>query len=108
MIRRFLTWLLKWLGFSSSYRLVIEDDIPESIRDMTLYLIGEREDFWLAVLKCPCGCGDSIHLPMSETAKPCWRVSIQNGSPTLMPSVNRTAKCQSHFILKEGRIVWCL
>lgn len=107
MIRKFLTWLFGWLGFSSSYKIVIEDDIPESVSDQTLYLIGEQGNYWLAVMKCPCGCGDSIQLPMTETARPCWRVTIQKGIPTLAPSVNRTAKCKSHFILKAGQVVWC-
>lgn len=107
MIRKFLTWLLGWLSFSSSYRVVIEDDIPESVSDQILYLIGEQGNYWLAVIKCPCGCGDTIQLPMTKTAKPHWKVSIRNDMPTLMPSVNRTIKCKSHFILNSGRILWC-
>lgn len=107
MIRKFLTWLLEWFGFSSSYKIVIENDIPESVGDQTLYLIGEQGNYWLAVMKCPCGCRDTIQLPMTETAKPCWKVSIRNDVPTLMPSVNRATRCKSHFILKSGHVLWC-
>ena len=107
MIRRLFTRFVEWLGFLPSYRIVIENDVPEFVRDQTLYLIGEAENFWLAIMKCPCGCGDSIQLPMTETARPCWRVSVQRGAPTLVPSVNRATKCRSHFVLKAGRVAWC-
>ncbi|WP_227817366.1 DUF6527 family protein [Nitrogeniibacter aestuarii] len=107
MIRRFFTWLVGTLWRSSAYSIAVEDDTPNIVKGRTLYLIGEENHFWLAVLKCPCGCGDVISLPMSANARPCWRVSVQGGKPSLFPSVHRTAKCRSHFVLKAGRIIWC-
>lgn len=107
MIRRLFTWLAEKLGFASSYGVVVEEETPEVIKDRTLYLIGEQNKFWLAVMKCPCGCGDAINLPMSATARPCWQVFVQANKPTLSPSINRTAGCRSHFLLKAGRVIWC-
>lgn len=107
MIRTFLSWITEILGFSSGYRIVVEEDTPDMVGDRTLYLVGKQKKFWLAVMKCPCGCGDVINLSMSANARPCWRHSIRNGKPTLSPSIHRTAGCRSHFFLKDGRVIWC-
>lgn len=107
MIRRFVTWIAEKLWFSSGYRVVFEEDAPDMVRDRTLYLIGEQNNFWLAVMKCPCGCGGIVNLPMSANARPCWQISIQNGKPTLSPSIHRTTSCRSHFFLIAGRVIWC-
>lgn len=105
-MRRLFAWIAEKLGFSSGYRAVVAEDTPAMVTDRTLYLIGRQSNFWLAVMKCPCGCGDVINLPMSANASPCWHASIQNGKPTLSPSIHRTTGCRSHFFLKAGRVVW--
>lgn len=107
MIRKFFAWLAEKLGLSYAYRVAVEEDMPDTVKERTLYLVGEQNHFWLAMLKCPCGCGDVISLPMSANAKPCWRANIQDGKPSLSPSVHRTTKCRSHFVLKAGRVIWC-
>lgn len=107
MIRALFVWLAEKLGLSTTYRVEVEDDRPDTVKDRTLYLIGEQNHFWLAVLKCPCGCGDVIDLPMSANARPCWRGSVEDGKPSLSPSVHRTTRCRSHFVLKAGRVIWC-
>lgn len=107
MIRRMLAWVADKLGFRPGYQVAVEGDVPDKVKVGTLYLIGEPDQFWLAVMKCPCGCGEVISLPMSADARPCWRVFVKDGKPSLSPSVHRTARCKSHFLLKAGRIVWC-
>lgn len=107
MIRRFLAWVAEKLGCSSGYRVTVNEDAPDTVKDRMLYLIGEQGDVWLAVMKCPCGCGDVISLPMSGGARPCWHVFVEHGNPSLSPSVHRTTRCRSHFLLKAGRIIWC-
>ncbi len=63
--------------------------------------------------RCPCGCSCLYELaefnPGNEGLEGReWSVRIeQDGSPTLMPSVNHTAGCRSHFFITGGRVVWC-
>lgn len=90
------------------YAARIASDEPEHIDPMTLYLVGEDGAYWLAVMVCPCGCGDTIRLPMSTGSSPCWRVGRPLNPPTLWPSVHRTVRCRSHFILRRGAIEWCV
>ncbi|WP_367892358.1 MULTISPECIES: DUF6527 family protein [Paraburkholderia] len=35
-----------------------------------MYAVGECGQFWLAALMCPCGCGDTIQLPVIEGQRP--------------------------------------
>lgn len=83
------------------------DDPPETVIAGRLYLIGDPDQWWLAILRCPCGCGANIQLPMSVGADPCWRVSGSNDKPSLWPSIHRTTGCRSHFFLRRGEIEWC-
>lgn len=91
------------------YRYVFIDDVPETLADYTVYLVGMRESPWLAAFHCPCGCGAELLLNLLPTERPCWSmVQSQKGTASLHPSVWRQVGCRSHFILREGRIQWCL
>ncbi|MGK2742260.1 DUF6527 family protein [Tepidicaulis sp. LMO-SS28] len=59
-------------------------------------------------MRCPCGCGDTIVLQLIPEARPRWDL-FQNdqGHPTLRPSVDRNAGCESHFWVRNGKITWC-
>lgn len=58
-----------------------------------------------AFLECPCGCGETIELPLSSRAKPSWRItSGPEGTPSLHPSIWRTGGCKSHFWLTDGQV----
>lgn len=107
MFQRFLEWLGELLGFRAGFDVVADQEAPDVVKGRTLYLVGDSGHYWLAIMKCPCGCGDVINLPMSPGARPCWRALVHNGKPTLNPSVHRTTGCRSHFILRAGRVVWC-
>lgn len=82
------------------------EEAPDHPTKRTLYLVGESSNYWLAVLRCPCGCGEAISLPMTEGAEPCWQFNGNMNSPTLSPSVWRTEGCASHFFLRGGKVVW--
>src|SRR5665213_1936109 len=105
-----MRWLREWLrrlfGQPPGYVIAFTPDTPNLVKRSTLYLVGERGRYWMAVMRCPCGCGDDIHLPLSGQSGPRWTVSGLDEAPTLSPSVNRTANCHSHFFLRRGRIVW--
>lgn len=113
MVKALWNWLLGLFRLKSpptgpsAYAVCIETEEPEKLEPKTLYLIGEDDAYWLAVLACPCGCGDAIRLPMSPGSSPCWRVDRPLNPPTLWPSIHRTVRCKSHFFLRRGNIDWC-
>jgi hypothetical protein len=87
-------------------RSVAVDEIPDSLAQRHLYLIGSRVP-WSAALLCPCGCGEMIQLILLPDDSPSWTLSFDhNGLPTLSPSVWRTKGCRSHFFLRAGMIIW--
>lgn len=90
-----------------SYRAAVSDDPPDAVAAGTLHLVGERGDYWLAMMKCPCGCGSDIQLAMSANSRPRWAYSGPLGEPTLAPSVWRKSGCKSHFVLRRGKVLWC-
>ena len=105
--------LWRWLqdkvrGFTGTrYRVATGSDVPDAATPNTLHLVGDNGDYWQAIMRCPCGCGTDIHLPMSSTSRPRWSFSGTTTKPTLTPSVWRKSGCRSHFILRNGLVAWC-
>ena len=106
-MRAIWNWLVAKLWGGTTYSVAIEPDVPDVVSQRTLYLVGEQREYWLAVMKCPCGCGTDIQLPMSSNARPRWKYSGTTSKPTLSPSVWRKSGCRSHFILRQGHVIWC-
>lgn len=106
-MRAIWNWLVAKLRGHTNYSVAMESDVPDGISQKTLYLVGEQGKYWLAVMKCPCGCGADIQLPMSSSARPRWTYSGSSSQPTLSPSVWRKSGCRSHFILRQGCVIWC-
>ena len=108
MIRRFFSWLREVFGLrTASYRMTFEPDLPDRLAPKRLYVVGDPGHYWLAVMKCPCGCDSDIQLPLSGDDGPRWSFDGADDAPTLSPSVHRTTGCRSHFILRRGKVVWC-
>lgn len=124
MLRRVITWFAQLLIGKAQQRptaavvrigdhhvqfVALENnDVPDAPVAGVLHLIEDGEgNYWLAVLRCPCGCGTTIQLPMTPPARPCWyfRGTIQR--PSLWPSVRRATGCKSHFVLRNGVVHWC-
>lgn len=83
---------------------VLPDCLPR--RDLVLLVDGEEE--WSVGLQCPCGCREILELPLLAVVKPNWTLAINSrGQPSLHPSIWRTTGCQSHFWIRDGRVVWC-
>ena len=98
---------LRWIDRGSTYRTKSMNELPERLHPDILYAIGEPVP-WLAALLCPCGCGSVIQLSLLSEDAPCWVLVFQKQRvPTLVPSIQRTAGCCSHFFLREGNVVWC-
>lgn len=89
--------------------MVIEgDSLPVQLPWRSLVLAREDDEDWCVGLRCPCGCGYRIELPVIQEASPRWSLSIDSkGSPTVHPSVWLKKGCCSHFWIKSGRVRWC-
>jgi hypothetical protein len=83
--------------------LVIEmvDRVPFDTAEGTLYVAPERS---LAIHRCCCGCGFEVVTKLSPTA---WYLEVDGDRPSLYPSIgNWGLPCQSHYIIRKGRIIW--
>ena len=90
------------------FRSARVEDMPDSLKSLTVYLCGEGENLWAAAMICPCGCGDVIQLNLLKQASPCWSVvDHPDGTVTVMPSVWREKGCRIHFFIRQGRVEWC-
>lgn len=89
-----------------SYRIVSE--LPQNPHKQIVYIEGNTidEDYWYALFKCPCGCGDTIMLNLIQDCKPSWEIHFDKKRFSIYPSIWRTKKCRSHFWLKNGKVVW--
>ena len=92
----------------TGYSVVASEELPDNLKENTLYLIGEQNEYWMAALMCPCKCNEIIKLNLLPDADPSWKVVVNSdNSPTINPSIWRIKGCRSHFILKRGKIIWC-
>lgn len=108
LYNRFSCWLLYIFTGKQIFHTKFLDDPPTQIKSRTVYIIGSSNYVWSAMMKCPCGCNELIHLNLLPKGRPRWTHVIQkNKSVTLHPSVWRTKGCRSHFFLKNGAIKWC-
>jgi hypothetical protein len=87
------------------YRMVAE--LPDELSPESIYLQTHLDQPWQAVMVCPCGCGEHIHLNLVRKYRPAWSYKLEKKTITLSPSINRTAGCRSHFFVRSGRIEWC-
>ena len=110
LVKRLFNWLLNFFRKKEKgFKWEIVSELPEDPIESTLYLEGniKEGDYWYALLKCPCGCGDNIMLNLMNDTKPCWHVVIAaNKTPSIYPSIWRTKNCKSHFWVEQGKIVW--
>lgn len=95
-------------AFDSVRRVASESDARLAARnDPATLVVVDRHGLRNVVFQCPCGCGETVSINVDPAAGPSWRVRINAGDLTLMPSVWRTSGCRSHFILWSSRVWWC-
>lgn len=83
-------------------------ELPDNLSDEFIYVVGENRFLWFVALKCPCKCGDTIHLNLLPEAKPCWEVEKHfDETVSLRPSVWSLQGCGSHYFVQNGKIKWC-
>lgn len=100
------SWLLDRFTDRRRYQHVEVEDLPEVLEPWRLYLVGEDGINWAAAFLCPCGCRAIIQLSLIPHDKPSWRATTSRGRITLHPSVWRVTGCQSHFFIREGKLIW--
>src|SRR5262249_43698231 len=75
--------------------------IPEQIEDGVLYI---SRRYGTAMHLCCCGCGSEVVTPLGPAS---WALEIVNGGVTLHPSIgNWSLPCRSHYLIRQGRVVW--
>ncbi len=75
--------------------------IPKELEAGVLYV---SEEFGAVAHVCACGCGAKIRTPLGPTE---WLFEETPKGPSLYPSIgNWQQKCQSHYWIREGVIVW--
>lgn len=107
---KFFRWLFQPLAdlWDKPYSVQYVEDPVDLPKKKVLYIIGVPDEPWQVELACPCGCKDKIVLPVNNATEPRWKIRVVNeGTPTLSPSIWRSAGCKSHFFLRQGRIQWC-
>ncbi|HEY4193940.1 MAG TPA: DUF6527 family protein [Mucilaginibacter sp.] len=93
--------------YKNHYTLLSVEEVPDSVCDNVIYHVGENKFKWLAVFKCPCGCGAIIQLNLLKEANPRWRIKFHdNGDVSLYPSINRRVNCKSHFNITRNSVRW--
>jgi len=104
-LKRFFAWIIGRPTLFTSFRI---EDLPDVLDTKKIYVIGEGKYLWFAVMVCPCGCGEILHMGLVPDQRPRWTLSEHNdGTVSLHPSVWRKIGCKSHFRLKHGKIIWC-
>lgn len=90
-------------------RVVRERPAPESMEPGVIYVTGDKSFRKWAWFRCPADAGEIIQLSLMQKRRPRWQVSIDwLGRPTLDPSVRQLDGSFAHFLVKQGRVVWCL
>ena len=89
------------------FRVVEVDGGLDDFASQTVYTVSFRGFVTHFAMLCPCGCSSKLFLNALADARPRWRLMRWRGYPSLVPSVHRVIGCQSHFILRRGRIIWC-
>ena len=75
--------------------------MPATLEPGVLYV---AEEFGAAAHLCACGCGKKVRTPLGPTE---WSLCEGNNGPTLHPSIgNWQLPCQSHYLIRNGRIIW--
>jgi hypothetical protein len=97
----------RWTG-GALFRVSYVDDEPKRPSPRTVYVIRDAGKDWAAVMTCPGGCGQALHMNLILDSKPVWKLTEHpGGTLSLSPSVWRRQGCGCHFWIRYGRIHWC-
>lgn len=102
-------WLRVKEGLLPARRVVIVDgdESPANLPIRSLVLLRDGDEDWSVTMRCPCGCGQRIELPLLPEVRPRWSLRVDRRSrPTLHPSVWLKEGCRSHFLVRAGKVIW--
>jgi hypothetical protein len=80
--------------------------VPDRPDRHALYVVGAADAPKWAIMECPCGRGHRLALNLSPTISPRWDVRVEDGRPTVRPSVDSHSPYHCHFWLRRGRVHW--
>ena len=72
------------------------------------YVLVYRGILRSVIMACPDACGEIITLNLDRRSGKAWRIYGDPKRISIHPSVWRNSGCRAHFILWQGRILWCL
>lgn len=104
-----IAWLRlkEWWAGPRKVTEVRGDLPPNQLPSRDLVLLREGVEAWSILMRCPCGCGQPVELPLIREARPRWSLQVdKNGHPTLAPSIWRQEGCRAHYFVKAGKVVW--
>jgi len=105
--RRLLRTVRHWFPNNKVLVWVQINELPNRLAPGKLYLLGEGTCLWALAMRCPCGCGDSIHINLLPDACPCWQLTHHsNGTVSLHPAIWRQSSCGSYFFIRGSRVYW--
>ena len=89
------------MGRVTHLAAVFVEDIPELLADGILYVSRECR---VAMHNCACGCGEEVSTPLVRTE---YDLIMDDAGPSIWPSIgNHDFACTSHYIIRNGRIIW--
>lgn len=107
-LRSLWAWFAGFLSRRRPYEICCIPEQPDKLSERIIYLIGEGGHLWFAVMLCPCGCGETLHMSLLVDGRPRWELTEHfDGTISLVPSIWRKTGCRSHFWLRHGQIRWC-
>lgn len=82
-------------------KTVFVDEMPEILEDGILYVSVEC---CVALHNCACGCGEEVSTPLVRTE---YQLTIEGDAASIWPSIgNHDFACASHYVIKQGEILW--
>ena len=92
--------IVSWVGAG--------DDVPESLPQRGVVLVGTSASPTWAVFDCPCRTGHRLMVNLDRTRYPFWTIELQRPL-SIHPSIDnitRTRRC--HFTIRNGRLRWAV
>lgn len=80
----------------------------DQMEDGKVYIVGDRGNPKWAVFRCPNHERDIIHLPLMQSRRPRWTITLDFlDRPTIYPSVRQLDGALAHFWVRAGNAEWC-
>lgn len=106
-LRRLWLQFNEWVRPARRLTFIEGDALPKDLPTRDLIVLRDGGEDWSVAMKCPCGCGQRVELPLLDEVKPRWTLKLdQQRRPTLRPSVWLKDGCRSHYFVRSGKVVW--